>query len=179
MANQDIKIDGRIINSGNKSTKNVGFYGSNTNRVPRNTGAGFIKQEDPFNLTKHIQETAQSLINNDVVYYYDSAAEVSHADANTLDVCTITETLEPGDYKLEWGLDLFDGGAGPHTFSVKRGVTTLSTVTETKTAYYPYGGQYVFNKASLGSETFTLELGDATGASFEAKNCSLVLTKIG
>lgn len=179
MANQDIKLDGKVLVRGTKATKNVGFYGGRTMKQPQNAGAGFTKQENPFNLTEYIQEITLNLIGTNVVYYHDTAAAVTHADGSTLDVCTITETLEAGDYKLEWGLDVFDSIGGDHTFSVKDGATTLSTITETQSIYYPYGGQYVFNLATSGSKTFTLELGDASTAIFEAKNCSLVLTKIG
>jgi len=63
MANQDIKLDGKVILRGTESTKDVAFYGGRTMKAPRNAGAGFTKQENPFNLTEHIEETAQPLIN--------------------------------------------------------------------------------------------------------------------
>jgi hypothetical protein len=62
MANQDIKLDGKVLVRGTESTKDVAFYGGRTMKSPRNAGAGFVKQENPFNLTEHIQETAQPLV---------------------------------------------------------------------------------------------------------------------
>jgi hypothetical protein len=62
MAIKNVKLDSKSLFRGNKRTKNVGFYGSKLNVAPTNQASGFVSQENPFDLTGHIEEVINTVV---------------------------------------------------------------------------------------------------------------------
>lgn len=122
MANQDIKLDGKVIVKGNNDTKNAGFYGGRTMKYPRNA-SGFIKQEVPFNLTEYIEDTAQPLINAAVpvkktqnAFLTDSFTTIDNSLGQARQ--TVNQTVVEGEqYKLDWRVEGRIDGVGNNAIS--------------------------------------------------------------
>ncbi len=129
--------------------------------------------------TKALQTQVNTLESNAVqLISSDSSSSFSHVDAGYLDIANISETVEAGDYKISWSLEVFEPSGGDFTVRLQEDASTIVTFTDTgKTNYFPYSGFQIVT-LTAGSHDFELAVNESFGDPIEGRNVFLTLEKI-